>query len=72
MTDRPATAPLVAALLRAFPQVDSANDDVPYDHRLNGTPRGRLPPSRWFPAPVLDREVGRDLDWRRLRLEVVR
>lgn len=66
MTDSPA---LVAALLRGFPPVDPANDDLRYDHRLNGAPRGRLPPSRWYPLPVLDPEVGRDDAWRRLSLD---
>ena len=71
MTDHP-RAPLVASLLGAFQRVDPANANVPYVDWLNGTPRGSLPPNRWYPLPVLDPEVGRDDAWRRLRLEVVR
>lgn len=64
-------APVVAALLGAFPRVEPANRNDRYDHRLNGFPVG-APWRVVYPLPVLDPETGRDRAWRRLRLQVVR
>lgn len=74
MSDRhdhpPTPAPWHAFRFRSTGRGIAANSNDRYDHRLNGHPRGSLPPSRWYPLPVLDPDV--DVQLRRAALEVVR
>lgn len=76
MTDRhdqpPSYAFRLAEVSWSAPHGIAVNANDRYDHRLNGFPSGCLPPSRWYLLPLLDPDVGRGRDWRRLRFEVVR